>query len=120
MTNSASVTANTLDSNLSNNGSSRTVSVVAAPIIVSSPIAVSGTKQNNITTATFTHAKGVHPASYYTATIDWGDGNFFRGQHHTVRHDLYGERLPYVYQKRFSHGYNDRDPSQRCIAADGQ
>jgi uncharacterized repeat protein (TIGR01451 family) len=79
LSNLASVTANALDANLNNNTSSRSLSVAAAPIMVSGPITVSGTRQNNTTTATFTHASGVHPTNYYVATINWGDGTTSTG-----------------------------------------
>ncbi len=79
-TNSVAITASSSDTNLGNNSAGNTVAVAAAPIIVSgSPLILSGKKNNNITTATFTHAGGVHPASYYVATINWGDGNTSSG-----------------------------------------
>ncbi|TWU20771.1 DUF5050 domain-containing protein [Bythopirellula polymerisocia] len=78
-TNSAAVTASTLDGDLSNNAAVNTVSVASAPIVVTGPVTLSGKKLSNVTAATFTHASGVHPANYYRATINWGDGTTSNG-----------------------------------------
>lgn len=78
--NSTAVAGSNSDYDPGNNAAFNAVSVTAAPIVVSgSPVIVTGKKQSNISTATFTHAGGVHPASYYVATINWGDGSTSAG-----------------------------------------
>jgi uncharacterized repeat protein (TIGR01451 family) len=62
-----------------NNNASPTSSVSEPGISVSGPIIVIGKRVNNITTATFTHASGVEPASAFIATINWGDGHTSNG-----------------------------------------
>jgi hypothetical protein len=79
LSDSASVTyAN--DPVTTNNTASPTSTVSEPPIVPpSSQIIVTGKRVNNITTATFTHASGVEPASAFIATIDWGDGHTSNG-----------------------------------------
>ncbi len=62
------------DNNNANNRAGVIVSVSEPAIVVSAPILTSATTLTNFTTATFTHANGVEPASAFEATIDWGDG----------------------------------------------
>ncbi len=78
--NTAALAATTSDFDSGNNSTFNVVSVAAAPIVVSgSPRTVTGKQQSNITTATFTHAGGIHAANYYAATIHWGDGTSSAG-----------------------------------------
>ena len=65
--------------NLNNNTAWRPIAVAEPPIVVSSPITVSGKNQSNVQVATFTHANGVEPASDFVATINWGDGTTSTG-----------------------------------------
>jgi uncharacterized repeat protein (TIGR01451 family) len=79
LSNTAVASSNVSDPNSLNNTAVNTVAVAEPPIVVSSPISVSGKKVNFATVATFTHANGVEPASAFIATIDWGDGTTSTG-----------------------------------------
>ncbi|MBI3411108.1 MAG: DUF11 domain-containing protein [Planctomycetes bacterium] len=76
LTDSSAVTSGTNDPNTANNSASVTTAVSEPAIVVSgSPLTVTGRRQTNIVTATFTHANGVEPTSAFNASINWGDGN---------------------------------------------
>lgn len=74
--NSATVTSNTPNPNAADNTAQTSTTVFEGNIALS-PSNVSGTEfnaSNGVTAASFTHAKGLEPASAFTATITWGDG----------------------------------------------
>ena len=79
LTNVATVASSIAEANPNDNTSTVTTAVAEAPIVVSSPINVSGKNQSNVKVATFTHANGVEPGSAFVATINWGDGSTSTG-----------------------------------------
>jgi uncharacterized repeat protein (TIGR01451 family) len=79
LTNAASVSSSTADSNPANNTASATTAVAEAAINVSGAITTSNRRVTNMVVATFTHANGVEPASAFVATINWGDKTSSQG-----------------------------------------
>jgi uncharacterized repeat protein (TIGR01451 family) len=77
--NNASVSSSSPDPNPTNNSASATTSVSEGAITVSGSIRNRTRTLTNFTTATFTHASGVEPASAFSATINWGDGTTSAG-----------------------------------------
>ena len=76
--------------------------VAEPPIVVSSPINVSGKNQSNVKVATFTHASGVEPASAFVATINWGDGSTSTGTI-TLSGTTYTVKGSHTYSQNGSH-----------------
>jgi uncharacterized repeat protein (TIGR01451 family) len=79
LSNAASVSSSSADPNPANNSAGATTAVAEASIVVSAPVTTTSTRLSSATVATFTHANGVEPASAFTATINWGDGQTSRG-----------------------------------------
>jgi uncharacterized repeat protein (TIGR01451 family) len=102
LTNTASVTSSVSDANSANNSVVNSVVVTDPPIVVSGPITVTGKNQSNVQVATFTHANGVHPASHYTATINWGDGTTSAGSI-TLSGTTYKVKGSHTYSTNGSH-----------------
>src|SRR5262249_41922608 len=75
LTNSASVTATSFDSNTANNSAPASTNVIEPPINVTEVLTrVEQKSVSNAVVATFTQAGGIEPASAFKATINWGDG----------------------------------------------
>jgi hypothetical protein len=74
LSNTASVSSSSADPNPANNSAGATTAVAEASLVVSAPITTTLNRLSSVTVATFTHAGGVEPASAFTATINWGDG----------------------------------------------
>jgi uncharacterized repeat protein (TIGR01451 family) len=79
LSDSATVSATSADNNTANNSASASTNVAEALITVSGSITTSSKSVSNLTVATFTHANGLEPASAFTATINWGDGQTSTG-----------------------------------------
>jgi uncharacterized repeat protein (TIGR01451 family) len=75
----ASVSSSNPDPNTANNTASVTTSFSEPAISVSGAIRTKQHTVTNFQTATFTHANGVEPASAFSATINWGDGQTSAG-----------------------------------------
>ncbi len=100
--NTATVASSIAEANPTDNTAGVTMAVAEMPIVVSSPISVSGKNQSNIKAATFTHANGVEPASAFIATINWGDGSTSTGSI-TQSGSTYTVKGSHTYSQNGSH-----------------